>query len=929
MGSEISAPSFFSSDVLATTPNGSRGLVGREEYLSLLRGLLDRAVAGNGSALVLRGEAGIGKSALLAAVRDTAIERGLTVLSAVGVENEAGLPFATLHQLLHPLMSEAEKLPLTQQRTLRAALGQEDGTPDLYSVALAVLQLVGEAAGQCPTVLIVDDLQWLDSCSADVLSFVARRVGSDAVLTLGATRAGQADPAHRAGLPDLVVNPLDERDAIALLDAQAPALTTTVRQRLLEQASGNPLALIELPRALRQTNADRVVEEFPLTTRLEAAFAARSAELSDPARVLLIVLSADVTCDLRRLLRAATELAGTPVTTAHLQEALDVGLVELSGAALRFRHPLMRSAVYVRAPLAQRLGAHTILADVLADFPDKQLWHRAAATLGADDTLAAQLEDYAERSRARGATMAAVNALHRAAELSESPDCTTALLLHAAELASETGARREAQDLVDRANLGALGPIERARLANVQEVIAFGRHDPEGRIFELVDIAAQVRTAGNADLAAELLWRAASRCFFQDASPDARKAIATQLDILDLPAHDPRQLAIDAYTLPWDRGPAVLDQLARLTPDRSDADAMRFLGYAALFLGDFRRGSDYIDTAATIGRNQGRLGLLAGILGAGNWSRIWLGEWDTVRAETEESLAFAQETGEEFHLVAGRTNLAMIAALRGESELANDHLREIHASPLATGMRCIHAAAQQTRGMIHLLAGRADDAYVALQRVFDPADPVSHPMRCWWIAPELADAAVAAEKVDAARQLLAELPALATQLPAPMLSVVDEYSRAVLADDVDADTAYADALHSHVGSWPLYRARLQLHHGRRLRRQRRMSEAREPLRAARDTFDALGADPWAEAARNELRAAGEGSTRRALNARDQLTPQELQIATLAADGLTNRQIAEKLYLSHRTIGSHLYRIYPRLGITGRIELAEALKGPIT
>lgn len=925
MGSEIAAPMFAASGMPATTPAGGRGLVGREQYLMVLSDLLDRAVAGNGSALVLRGEAGIGKSALLAAVRDTALERQLTVLSAVGVENEAGLCFAALHQLLHPLLPAAVKLPLAQQRTLGAAFGQEEGGPDLFTVALAALQLIGEAAAQRPIVLIVDDLHWLDPASAGALSFLARRIGKDAVFVLTATRARQGDAAERAGLPDLVVDPLPDAAAAELLQAQAPALTTTVRQRLLTQASGNPLALTELPRAIRQTGVDGVAEEFPLTARLEAAFAARSAELCEAARTLLVVLAADAGCDLGRLLDAATALAGAPVTTGHIQEALDIGLVELSGAGMRFRHPMMRTAIYARAPLTQRLGAHSCLAAALADFPDRQLWHRAAATLGVDDALAAQLEEFAERSRRRGAIMTAVNSLHRAAELAERPERTTTLLLCAAELAAEIGARREAEDLVARANPRTLTPIDRARLATVQEVIAFGDYDPESRMCELVDIAGGAYSAGNADLAAELLWRAASRCFFQDASCAARTAITAQLDTLDLPAQDPRRLAIEAYTEPWDRGPLVLDQLAKLMPDRSNTDAMRYLGYAALFLGDLRRGSAYIDTAAGIGRKQGRLGLLAGILGAGNWSRIWLGEWDTVRVETEEARAFAEETGEEFYGVAGRTNLAMIAALRGETELAEDHLREIHASPMAVGMRCIHVTAQQTRGMIQLLAGRAEDAFATLRRVYDPADPVSHPMRRWWIAPELADAAIGAEKIDEARELLAELPALASRLPAPMLLVVDEYSRAVLAGDEVADAAYAAALTSHVGSWPLYRARLQLHHGRRLRRQRRMTEAREPLRAARDSFDALGAAPWAESARIELRAAGEASTRRAANTRDQLTAQELQIARLAAEGLTNRQIAEKLFLSHRTVGSHLYRIFPRLGITGRVELAAALE----
>ncbi|MEU4808709.1 AAA family ATPase [Nocardia fluminea] len=899
-------------------------LIGRDRYSATLGELLDRAVAGSGSAMILRGPAGIGKSALLSVIRESATNQHLTVVSAVGVENETGLPFAGLHQLLRPLHTEMPKLPVSHQRSLRAAFGQEDRSPDLYAVALAALQLVGEAAAVRPTVLILDDLQWLDSCSVDVLSFLARRIGSDAVLVLGATRTGSEDAARRAGLPEIMVEPLDEQSAAALLEAQAPSLSSTVRQRLLRQAAGNPLALIELPRAMCQTT-DRVVEDFPLTARLEAAFAARSAELSEPARTLLVVLAADVSCDAGRLLRAATALVNAPVGTSHLQEAIDVGLVEMAGPFLRFRHPLMRSATYVRAPLTQRLGAHSILAEILSDFPDRQLWHRAAATLGVDDAIAGQLEDYAQRSRACGAVMAAVAALDRAAELSERADHTTALLLQAAELASETGARREAVDLLGRADLSVLGPVERARLAAVEEVVAFQRYaDSDRRIRQLVDIAADAHAAGNTDLAAEILWCAAARCSSQDARAESREYIAAQLDALALPAHDPRALAVGALSLPWVRGRGILEQLDRIEPDRTDAAAMRLLGYAALFLGDFRRGTAYIDDAATISRDQGRLGLLSGILGAGNWPRIWLGEWDKVRAESEEARTFAEENGQEFYAATGRVNLAMVAALRGESESAVAYLRAVDAGPLSSGMRCIQVAAQQTRGMLLLSAGRAEDAFATLARVYDPVDPVSHPMQRWWVAPELADAAVASQNTDTARRLLADLPELAQRLPAPMLLVVDEYSRAVLADDADSDSAYAAALDGQVGAWPLYRARLQLHHGRRLRRLRRTAEAREPLRAARDTFDALGADPWAQAARNELRAAGETSTRRSPTARDQLTSQELQIATLAAEGLTNRQIAEKLYLSHRTIGSHLYRIYPRLGITSRVELAGAI-----
>lgn len=901
-------------------------LLGRQRLLSVLRTLLDGAAVGSGEALVLRGEPGVGKSALLSAVREEANERGFTVLSATGVEAEAGLPFATLHQLVHRVM-ETVNLPTPQRLTLLSAFGQEDGAPDLYMVAMAALQLLGEIAAQRPTVLIIDDLQWLDPASADVLTFLARRISSDAVAVLCATRSTNAHPMPGAGLPDLVVDPLDEQTATTLLAAQAPSLPPVVRQRLLAQAAGNPLALIELPRALRRIQDSRLGEQFPLTARLEAAFAAHTSELSEAARLLLVVLAADATCDLRLLLRAASDLAGAPVTTGHLQEGITAGLVELSGAGLRFRHPVMRSAIYARAPLTQRLDAHTCLAEVLTDFPDQQLWHHATATLGSDGALAIELERYAERAQQRGATMTAVNALHRAAELAEAPDRVAVLLLRAAELAGETGARIDAQDLLTRANSTTLGPVERARAANVEEIIAFGRYeDNEHRIRQLIDLAAEMCALGSTDLALVMLWRAASRCFYKDASAESRKAIGAATDLLDVSAEDPRVLAIHAYGMPEDRGPAVLQHLARMTPDHADADTMRFLGCAALVLGDFRRSSIYLDAAAEICRSHGRLGLLARIAVAGAWGRIWLGDWDKVRAETEEARILAKETGEEFYAIATCTNLAMIAALRGEFEVAQLELRTVAAGPQVADMRYIQVAAQQIRGLVHLLDGRAEEAYAALERIFDPADPTSHPMMRWWAAPDLADAAVTSEQTDRARTVLAGLADLAAHLPSPMLTVADEYVRAVLAAEATAESAYLAALNGHLGTWPVYRARLQLHRGRQLRRRHRASEAREPLRAARDTFDALGARPWSEAARNELRATGESSTRRAPHARDQLTPQELQIATLAADGLTNRQIAERLYLSHRTIGSHLYRIYPRLGITSRVELANALRG---
>jgi ATP/maltotriose-dependent transcriptional regulator MalT len=304
---------------------------------------------------------------------------------------------------------------------------------------------------------------------------------------------------------------------------------------------------------------------------------------------------------------------------------------------------------------------------------------------------------------------------------------------------------------------------------------------------------------------------------------------------------------------------------------------------------------------------------------------VWICEWDKVRIESEEAMALAEETGEAFSVAVARTNLAAVAAIRGELDQGEALARAAGNDPLAIGMRSILVATTQVHGLVALLRGNGEEAYRTLLRAFDSADPTYHRYMRWWTAPELADAAVAAGRTEHAETVLAELHDLAERVPAPMITVASFYTRAVLARDDHADLAYEAAIASTLRDWPFYRARLELHQGRRLRRLRRLPEARETLRAARDTFDALGAAPFAETVRVELRAAGENSLRRTAHMREQLSAQELQIATMAAAGLTNRQIAERLFLSHRTVGSHLYRIYPRLGITSRTELAAALE----
>ncbi|MFJ3307163.1 LuxR C-terminal-related transcriptional regulator [Streptomyces sp. NPDC086549] len=360
-----------------------------------------------------------------------------------------------------------------------------------------------------------------------------------------------------------------------------------------------------------------------------------------------------------------------------------------------------------------------------------------------------------------------------------------------------------------------------------------------------------------------------------------------------------------------------------LKPNREDGRILHFLGSGAMVIGDLSRATRYLALAAAAWRSQGRLGLLARSL-AGAWPRVYLGQLDRAREESAEGLVLAEEIGEWIVWLGLKAMAGLVATLRGETEAAARAVRELRSHSLFPGMPFATVMAQQSDGLLALFDGRATEAYEVLARAFDQTDPHYHSVSRWLIAPDLADAAVAAGAVEQARELLADLPELAGQLPSEMMVVAHAYTDAVLARDDAAEERYAAALAALPAGWMLSRARLHLHHGRWLRRQRRNVDARNPLRLARDEFDRVGAHPWAEMAREQLRAAGESSGRRHAHTSEQLSAQELQIAVLASQGLSNREIGQRLFISHRTVGAHLYRIYPRLGITSRGKLAAAL-----
>jgi DNA-binding CsgD family transcriptional regulator len=906
-------------------------LVGREREVAVLDDLVD-GVGERGGTLVVRGEAGIGKSALLAAASTRAREHGMTVLTTGGVQSEARLPFAGLHQLLRPILAGAKRLPVGQRIALLAAFGMaEVAAPDLFLIALAALELLADTAARAPLLLIVEDAQWLDHPTGDVLAFVARRLESEPIVLLAAVREGYVSALGEAGLPELGLEGLAAAPAGALLAANAPALAPQVRARLLGEAAGNPLALMELPVALPsdQLGGGALPEWLPLTARLERAFAARVSELPAMTRWLLLVAAVDHDGALGEVLAAAAVLdrADAAEELEALTPAVDAGLVEVDELGLRFRHPLVRSAIHQAASFPERHAAHAALAQVLADQPDRRAWHRAASSLGPDEEVAAELEALAARAQHRGALGVAAAALERAARLSADPARQGSRLLRAAELAFELGRRDQVVGLLQEAEPLQLAAVERGRMLWIREMIDLSSLGDPANLRSVVEAATRVAAHGDQELAVNLLWLAAQRCFWADPGKEARERVIATAERLHADDGDPRLLAIFAYVAPVERGRVIIDRLSRSASDGGgDPEAARLLGTAALVVGAFDLAAGFLAAASAGLRAQGRLGHLAWLRTLQAWAAVYLADWNVAIPAAQEAGQLATETDQPLWVASAQVVKAMLAGLRGDREVADAHAAQAEQVVPPIGARFLPATAQLARGVTALGVGRHGDAYEHLRRVFDPADPAYHPfIRCWAIG-DLAEAAVHSGHRAAARAVLQELEPLAAQTPSSWFQTGMRYARPLLADDHDAEPLFQAALDADLTRWPVARARLQLAYGAWLRRQRRVAESRAPLRAAREAFDVLGVFPWGERARQELRAAGEASRRRAPEAWDQLTPQELQIAQLAANGLSNREIGQQLYLSHRTVGTHLYRVFPKLGITSRAQLPATLDG---
>ncbi|AGZ40660.1 helix-turn-helix transcriptional regulator [Actinoplanes friuliensis] len=906
--------------------SGSRSaLYGRDSELTMVKRLLSAARDGRGAAVVLRGRPGIGKSRVLAAAQELAVDAGMVVLATNGAESESALPFAGLHQLLSPFLGDLRALTPRLQRTLRGAFGQEDVRPDLFTVGLAVLELLGDRAAGTPLLILVEDAHWLDPETVDVLVFVARRLSTEPICAVMAVREQHTGVLAGTGLGQVHVGEIDDRAARQLLADHASGLAPKMREWVLAEAAGNPLALVELPRLVASGGFDQMSELLPLNERLTSAFADRFEQLPEATRAAVAVFSADTNCPLPVLLSVGQVLTGSVVAADDIQPAIDAGLLQIGSRRLRFGHPLMRSAVYGRVSEFARLTIHAALADALAEDPDRRAWHRSAATLGPDEGVSDDLEAAAGRAVERGALGAAVTSLDRASEITGDPARRSSLVLRAAELAAQLNDRAVAARLVAKADPAQCGPVDRGRLTLVSDIVAPGDVRDAARIDRLCDVVVEVHAAGDTDLAAMLCWRAASRCWWASLPSEVGARVITVFGKLGIAADDPRAVAIRAYAQSDVLGAEVLRLLPALVPDRTDVDGMRFLGGAAMILGDFVTASSFLATAAAGYRAQGRTALLARTLSAAGTIRLWLGRWPAVRADFEEAEALAEETGDQFWIVAARAAQALHEAMCGNSDAAFRLADAVLASPLVTGIRFIIECAQHARGIAANAAGRYDEALDILMPIFDPRHDTHHLDMSGWVLPDLADAAVRSGRHDEVRDIISAAAERAGRFPSPALRRSLAYATAVLSPEQDAARSFEDALAMDLRAWPVHRARLDLAHGMWLRRRKRILESRAPLRAAKDGFDVLGAEAWGALAREELRAAGEESTGRAASSGTQLTAQELQTAMLAAAGLSNREIGQRLFVSHRTVSSHLYRIYPKLGVTGRSHLRGALE----
>jgi DNA-binding CsgD family transcriptional regulator len=914
-------------------------LTGRRAECGVLDRLVAAVRAGESRALVVRGEPGVGKTALLEYLAGQA--SGCRVVRAVGVQSEMELAFAVLHQLCAPMLGRLERLPAPQRDALRTAFGLSAGpAADRFLIGLAALGLLSEVAGDRPLVCIVDDEQWLDSASAQVLAFLARRLGTESVGLVFGARVPTGD---LAGLPELVIGGLREDDARAVLDsALTGPLDARVRDQIIAEAHGNPLALLELPRGWTAAELaggfglpGAVSLSSSISGTIEESFRQRIDALPAGTRHLLLLAAADPTGDPVLVRQAAGRLR---VGAEAAAPAVEAGLAEFD-VRVRFRHPLVRSVAYQSASAQDRQAAHRTLAEATDPEldPDRRAWHRAQAAPEPDEGVAGELERSAGRARARGGLAAAAAFLERAVMLTPDPARRAGRALAAANTKFQAGAFDAAQDLLAVAEAGPLSEFDQARVDLLRAQLAFvtsrGRDAPlllvkAARRLEPIDTGLARATYLDALTASTLAGRLAS--------PGGHTLeVARAASAAPRPRHDPSvpDLLLDGLAANFNERyaagvPFLRQALTAFGSGMSADEELRWLWLttlAALHLWDDERWDMLSSRYVELARKAGALSELPLALSTRSMMLLFVGDVATATALTDEGGTVIDATGSQFAPYAAMG----LAALQGRQAEVSALIEATASDVALRGEGIAMSVAEWANALLCNGLGRYPEAMRAAQQAlhYQEYPDMHYPGIANWAAAELVEAA--------ARSGMGETAADAYRWIAEMTSAsgtrwalgVEARSCALVTDGNAAEGLYQDSI-MHLGRSRVRAelARAHLLYGEWLRRQRRRTEAREQLRTARGMLEAMGMEAFAERARRELLATGETARKRtAVTAADEvLTAQEAQIARLARDGLSNPEVGARLFLSPRTVQYHLGNVFAKLGITSRSQLIHAL-----
>jgi DNA-binding CsgD family transcriptional regulator len=904
-------------------------LVDRTDERLVIDRLLSAVLAGQSQVLVLHGEAGVGKTALLDYLTARAV--GCRIVRATGVQSEMELAFAGLHQVCASLLAYLERLPVPQRDALLTGFGMSAGpAPDRFLVGLATLSLLSAAAEDQPLIAVIDDAQWLDKASAQALGFAARRLAADPVALVFATRVPGEEV---AGLPEMAVSGLRDTDARALLDsALTVPVDARVRDRFIAEARGNPLALLELPRGL--TDAELaggfgVPGASALSARIEESFRRQAGALPAETQRLLVLAAADSSGDPVLVWRAARRLG---IGADAAEQAVEARLAEF-GAGVRFRHPLVRSAVYRSAPSVERRRSHAALAEATNEEldPDRRAWHRAQAAAGPDEEVAAELERSAGRAQARGGLSAAAAFLERATMLTPDPALRAGRALAAARVKAQAGAFPVALDLLAMAEGGPLTEAQHAQADLLRARIAFytntGNSAPSlllkaARRLEPIDVALSRAIYLEALGAAAVAGRLASPG--ADALDVARAAGAAPR-----PTQPPRapDLLLDGLAAHYNQGyaaglPIIRKALAAFGHGPSAADELRWLHMAcnaAAYAWDDEHWERMAARFLELARRAGSLSELPQALHMRGFVHLVSGELAKAAALGDELEAVAEATG-----ASTPPYIAlMLAGLHGRESAALAMIEVATRGASGRGEGLVVSVAGWSRAILGNGLGRYQQALAA---ALEATSYKGSLVITNWAMIEQVEAAARTGEQGAAADALAALAAVTSVSGTDWALGVEARSRALLSEGDAAESLHREAI-ERLGRTRLRPdlARAHLLYGEWLRRERRRTEARDHLRTAHDMLEAMGMAAFADRARRELQATGETARKRTEEASDRrLTAQELQIARLARDGLSNPEIGARLFISARTVQYHLGKIFAKLDIASRGQLLDVL-----